>query len=411
MSKVVDESRVKRRPRAAVLVLACVLGGGLVELAAQAGAFLLASYRSLPSEPAYSFTLSADQRAQLEQLVRHQNHYVRFDGELGWSIVPNGAGGRYRANASGLRGSRDYSGVPGGGATRIATYGDSFVHGDDVDNADTWQAQIEAAHADVEVLNFGVGGFGTDQAYLRYRREGTAGASVVVIGVMTENIARVVSRFRPYYYPQSSLPLAKPRFAVGPGGRVELVRMPLAVAADYQRLLDGDRDAFRELGAGDFYYERSFHASAFDLLATLKLARLMRYQLSGAATEVERVRAAAYDKGGESFRVLTAVIDAFAADVIRDGARPFVLLFPRLDDIERTLAGQAKWHEPLLEHLREGSLPWLDLTDAAAAEARSVGTAALIRGHFTPQGNRLVARTLFPLLIAERNRPAIAASE
>lgn len=390
------------RTRPAVVALACALGFGLVEGVAQIGALALWRARAVPSEPTYSFRLTDQQRAQLELIVTGASKYVAFDADLGWSIVPNGAGGLYKANSRGLRSSREYTDAPGPGVFRVATYGDSFVHGDDVANDDAWQAQIERLHPGVEMLNFGVGGFGTDQAYLRYRRDGRAGAPVVVIGVMTENIARLVSRFRPYYFPRSSLPLAKPRFRLTRTGTLEVVRPPFAAAGEYRRLLDLDAPAFRALGVGDDYYERGFRSSPFDLLATVRLTRMLAYEMSAGARELQRVRTAAYDPGSEAFDLLVAILTAFARDVHDDGATPMVVVFPRRRDIDGALAGHPKVHQPLLEALQRERLRWLDLTDDVAREAAATGPDALIRVHFTPAGNRLAADAIYAAADAAR---------
>src|SRR5512147_1251033 len=111
-----------------------------------------------------------------EDAVRDEDPYFCFDSDLGWCIRPNGVSknGLFRANAVGLRGDRDYAPQPPTGVTRIAVFGESFVHGDKVANEETWPHLLEIAAADVEVLNFGVNGYGTDQALLRYRRDGVA---------------------------------------------------------------------------------------------------------------------------------------------------------------------------------------------------------------------------------------------
>ena len=41
-----------------------------------------------------------------------------------------------------------------------STFGDSFTHCNDVANAETWQRAMEDQNSKLEVLNFGMGGFG-----------------------------------------------------------------------------------------------------------------------------------------------------------------------------------------------------------------------------------------------------------
>lgn len=122
------------------------------------------------------------------------NRYLQFDPVLGWSIRPNArAEGQdgiiYTANSAGIRSLREYPPEPSAGITRIATFGPSFTHGDEVPDDATWQAQMERARPDLEVMNWGVGGYGTDQAFLRYETRGVAyRPDIVIIGFEENNV-------------------------------------------------------------------------------------------------------------------------------------------------------------------------------------------------------------------------------
>ena len=49
----------------------------------------------------------------------------------------------------------------------ISSYGDSFVHCDDVSNENTWQSFIEQRGKKFEVLNLGVGGYGIRSGFFK----------------------------------------------------------------------------------------------------------------------------------------------------------------------------------------------------------------------------------------------------
>ena len=114
--------------------------------------------------------------------TRHQNiissfiegadsRYITFSPRLGWTIQKNGRSNLYQANSKGFRSSKEYDKEPPTGIRRIATFGDSFVHCQNVSNNATWQVAMESSSSNLEVLNFGISGFGLDQAYLRYLEE------------------------------------------------------------------------------------------------------------------------------------------------------------------------------------------------------------------------------------------------
>ncbi len=99
--------------------------------------------------------------------------WAKFDAELGY--VPGNylpADGMDKSSsistvqASGARTSFLYAGKK----SRINTYGDSFTHGDQVNDGETWQEYL-AGHIGEPIRNFGVGGYGVYQAYRRMIRE------------------------------------------------------------------------------------------------------------------------------------------------------------------------------------------------------------------------------------------------
>jgi hypothetical protein len=99
--------------------------------------------------------------------------WAQFDPELGYIA------GNYMP-ADGIDKSRTIGTVqPNGARTsfvyagrkcRINTYGDSFTHGNQVNDAETWQEYL-AGHLGEPIRNFGVGGYGVYQSYRRMVRE------------------------------------------------------------------------------------------------------------------------------------------------------------------------------------------------------------------------------------------------
>jgi hypothetical protein len=115
---------------------------------------------------------------------------------LGWCSKTSFRSATYNSNSQALRGVREYSPAPGPDVLRVAAFGSSIVECSEVDDANSWPALIESANPDMEVLNYGVAGYGSDQAYLRYLAEGKQLApKVVLLGFTSDAIkARNSSR-------------------------------------------------------------------------------------------------------------------------------------------------------------------------------------------------------------------------
>jgi len=107
-----------------------------------------------------------------------ERKHTRYDAELGWVSVPSttvkdlyGPGRTLTVNAQGFRGKREYAKTPPPGVTRILCSGDSFTLGWGVDDGDAWSALLQQRPG-LEVVNMGQGGYGIDQSYLWWRRDG-----------------------------------------------------------------------------------------------------------------------------------------------------------------------------------------------------------------------------------------------
>ena len=169
----------------------------------------------------------------------------RYDPELGWSHVPDRVGRlvtpefdvEMRINSMGLR-DREFASTKAAGVRRVALFGDSFVEG--------WGVPIEAAvsrrleaclrreNAAVEVANFGVAGYGTDQALLFFEQQGPRfGADEVVLFFYGNDLWNNASRrgigtergFKPY-------------FRVRGNGRLVLAGVPVKQSSFWQQPAD-----------------------------------------------------------------------------------------------------------------------------------------------------------------------------
>ena len=378
--------------RAFFRILAGIIVVVAVEATARGARAWIRARGGLITEPAYSGRLSDAQRTIIRtQILGDQMAYTDYSPSLGWTIRPHGTSTLYHANSRGIRATREFESYPGAGVVRIAAFGDSFTHGDDVADRDTWAARLESRLTRSEVLNFGVGGYGTDQALLRYEAEGSAfHPAIVLLGIRPENIYRLVSVFRPFYMPATGVPMTKPRFDLGPAG-LRLIPNPIPSREGYRALLEAESSELDRIGRHDVYYRRSFHAARVDASATIELLRLAVHSVS------IRWRTESVEQGGtfrpesEAFRILSAICARFKDQVREAGSIPIVVMLPDDDDVEAYLTDGVRRYDPLLSFLTAGSIEYLDAMDALAGYARAHEMSALFSGHYTVLGNSLVA--------------------
>jgi hypothetical protein len=339
--------------------------------------------------------------AQRRGLFAGLGCYACFDADLGWTLAPDTRvqDGMYRTNRQGLRSDRNYAMRAPPGVTRVAAFGDSFVHGSEVANAEVWSRLIERDRPDVEVLNFGVGGYGTDQAWLRYRRDGRRFApDVVLIGLMVENIGRNVSLFRPAYQRDARIPFPKPRFRLDAAGELVAVANPSRSLSDLRNGIESG--VLRErLAADDYWVRRSpsgwngspLFASSFVRLAYAVLEHRARRDVSGLYADVE----------GEPFRVTAAIAEAFHREALADGARRAPVVFlPDRPALRAAARGATPYWQPMIAELEAEGVEVIDATPALLDAAAGGDVDALfLQGHYGVAGNAALARALEEALL------------
>jgi hypothetical protein len=153
---------------------------------------------------------------------RHTEH----DERLGWVNEPQldvpdmyGPGIGLRTNRQRFRNDRELDATVPAGTTRIICSGDSFTLGYGVSNDQAWCALLAAGHPDRESVNMGQGGYGIDQAYLWYERDGAPlEHDVHLFAFVTEDFKRAGA--------VEFLGHPKPRLTVV-DGRLEVTNVPV----------------------------------------------------------------------------------------------------------------------------------------------------------------------------------------
>jgi hypothetical protein len=109
--------------------------------------------------------------------VNEKSRFCRFDHELGWAPLENVTYAEkenhyfVHQNQFGLRGPDDTRLNKTSGRKRVLVLGDSYVWGVGVSQEELFTAP-EVYGTNDELINGGVSGYGTDQEYLFYLREG-----------------------------------------------------------------------------------------------------------------------------------------------------------------------------------------------------------------------------------------------
>lgn len=369
----------------------------VVEGLTLAGLQVLRKVRGLSYFPMGS-TLAPDARTNLDSfLARGRGAGTDMDAVLGWVHRPGS-----QTNAAGMRDDHDYDPQPVPGILRISAFGDSFTYGSDVKLGENWTKRISAMKPTIEVLNYGVGAYGLDQAYLRYLHvRADYHPQVVFIGYMTENLARDVNVYRGFYGDAyRNTIFSKPRFRIENGALV-LVPNPLATLEDYRRLRDNEEEVLSELGRNDYHYVGQYRAGPLDFSPSIRLGKMVAAQIRMARQIPIFTADGRYEQRSEAYEVTVRIFDAFYRKVLEDGALPIIVVLPDANDQRRSRDGEPRRYAPLLEYFRSRGYRYIDALGALEPVQRryTMSDLSVEWGHFSKLGNDIIAKYILERLV------------
>lgn len=313
--------------------------------------------------------------------------YFVQDSLLGWTVGPSrrSKDGLYLSSREGIRSPEvgiAYSEVQE--LPRIAIVGDSYTFGLEVPFESTWGKKLEEQLPfRVQVLNFGVDGYGVDQAYLRYHRDVRPWhADVVIFGFINHDLYRTMVVYPFVSFPEWGFPFSKPRFTLV-GGQLELLTTSLqnpealfsvkSVAElphiEYDPGYDGLAWEYK-------WFHRSF-------LVRLILGWFPRWPDPSPHASDDNIVA-----------INAEILGRFDREAIDDGAIPYIVYFPSRGDF---VGEERKGRDLVFSALRQKQLHYEDLTPCMRrAEYRDL----FIEGHphYSPKGNAVAAECLIQFL-------------
>ncbi len=306
--------------------------------------------------------------------------HTRYDAELGWVNLENrtvedlyGPGADLHTNAQGFRGSRDTAPKPSPGVFRVVCSGDSFTLGYGVADDETWCHLLTLSGRDIETVNMGQGGYGIDQAWLWYERDGTdLGHQLHVFAFVYPDITRMTQL--------SFLRYGKPRVRYGASG-LSVENVPVPQAGILSGWLRRHRDTF----------------------GALRLFRLLGPLVARPLPEPADDRFAPYSEDEAAAVALEIFADVGRSNAERNSVAVVVYLTSWLDLRDKPEETQ-RFRDYFASELSRRSLPFIDLTDDFRALPPEVLETLFIKpgetpfrsakGHYTAEGNAFVARTL-----------------
>lgn len=285
------------------------------------------------------------------------DRHTRYDSLLGWSSEPGriveqayGPGAPVRINSLGFRGE-EIDPVTREGRVRMVCSGDSFTFGEGVGNGRDWCHVLARLNESLEPVNMGQPGYGVDQAYLWYMRDGLPlNPDVHVFAFVEGGFTRMLTAVR--------YGAGKPILRVS-GGQLEVGNVPVPrLRHTIGRAIERAELRLVRLGSG-------------------LRRRLAKYGNTNAVEAVPPVASLLFDR-------LRDVNE-------RQGIATILVYLPTEVDLRKP-SGMLEMVESLAADL---GLNLVDLTPALRVlPAHEAAGMFLADGHYSVEGNRWVAEVL-----------------
>ena len=305
--------------------------------------------------------------------------HTEYDQTLGWINTPNiyledmyGPGVYLQTNSQRFRNGKDFDLNPPSNKIRLICSGDSFTLGYGVDNDHTWCQQLASLDQRLETVNMGQGGYGLDQAYLWYKRDGVKlNHDIQILAFISGDFGRMQHReFQGY---------GKPVLVVQ-DDQLITTNVPVPEPTSYRIWVNRNRPVLNDLNS-------------------IKLLRGLFFQQTPITIKP--------DKAPAQQLVLKLFQDLQAVNRQKNSSLVLVYL-----PMKRDYTGHESdaWQQFLQAESEQQGLIYIDLIDELRQQPPQSIDSLFIKpgviafegssGHYTEAGNAFIARTLYEKLRA-----------
>ncbi|MCH8003663.1 MAG: hypothetical protein IH934_03440 [Nanoarchaeota archaeon] len=254
----------------------------------------------------------------------------------------------FNTNSKHIRGLKDINYTKNPNKTRIAILGDSFTWGADVSIKFSYVSMLEELIPNSEVLNFGIEGIGIDTMYLRWKYEALKfSPDIVIFAIYTDNIARA----QPCIH--------KPKLIVK-DNKLKITNIP---PPSYE-----------------------------EIYKTYKEPKLESYLIKHLLYNLKYVKGVSKTQYEYGFDILDLILDEIKDKSKEDNTHFIVLIIDRGNDYINTKV-ELRVIERLKNMLKQKNIKYID-SESIFWKENYIPTDNSNRtiGHFTPEGNSILAQ-------------------
>lgn len=255
--------------------------------------------------------------------------------------------------------------------TCARAFGDSFTYGEESHSNDVW-ANVASLALGCRIENYGVGGFGTDQALVLYEST-QSNTPIVILGIYSEMLRRNMAASWLFYGRQKDRAL-KPYFKLNDQG--QLTKIPWPTNTSTQALKD--------------YHQHDIYFKSFDIQFPYfwHLTKIVFYQLK---TRLEN-KGIFFDKQVDALPLQRELLDTFTAQVSARGSEMVMVFFPSLAELANN---KLNYTEQLNDYkLKHPNTCVIDTGPSLLFAVKHDIKVNAPHGHYNSTGNKIVAQEI-----------------
>jgi hypothetical protein len=331
-----------------------------------------------------------------------------FDKNLGWNWKPNSIHkeiinskknkiffGKYAERKNDEFKEYNYS-------NQFASFGDSFVFCRYSKNKDTWQSQLSKLGS-YNGLNFGVGNYGLDQIYLKYKKTKIPkNIKTIYIGFVPETLSRCLCSWK-HYHEFNNIYAFKPKYRFYKNS-FELLNNPIKNENSFLEI----NKIIRNLRENEFFYNNKFlkyqltFPYFFSILKNLnynfklfffsflKILKIDSDKIYDFIIEKNCIKNDFYFMKDSNIKLITHLMHLFKKQSMKKKHKIIFLVFPQKFDLKLKNPNYKKQISRLKKKYKI-----IDFTDIFNKyKISKIYLPGKYGGHLTRYGNKLVAQTI-----------------
>jgi hypothetical protein len=347
--------------------------------------------------------------------IKFENYIKKsFNKNLGWIRKSNTVGYdtvgikkiKFKINKNGYRQNIKKNKKP-----LVVSFGGSYVFCRQVQDKDTWQEQI-SKNKKFNILNYGVGNYGTDQALLYYKStKFKKDTKIAIMGIVPEHISRIQSEWK-HYSEFGNIHAFKPKFYLK-NNKLILKKNSLNANTKISEI----QKIINKLEKTDRFYSEKFKKNIFFFPYTYRFLTNLKFNIKifyiylffkndlpkrkdlflKAVMKRNIIEAHNFYKEKYSTDLFFSILKEFKSTALKNKQIPVIVIFPMLLDIKNYKTNIH--YKNFFKGPISRELPVLDLTkNFENKKFEKLFTNKIYGNHLTPKGNKYVSTIIYKFL-------------